>query len=241
MKRLRRNHVKEILPVQPMKIKVDLMLMKVRDSHDKREIFESVIALFMEWKDPRMKWNPEFYDNVTIVTFLPFQIWTPDIAMLNSADHHYAVTRDEDFLIRLSPDGTLRYIPSGPSRSWCELGLVAFPFDIQICTFEFESWSLTTDHLIFDNNSNIYIDVFFDSPQWQLCSSQSFVYNHRYNTLNDPFYFARVRFEIVVRRKSMFYIINLILPCTLYSFVQSMIFMQPLRGLVLIFLLTTPR
>ena len=126
-----RNYRKEIVPKKPTTIKLDLLLIKVKSTNEREGIFETVVALFIEWKDHRLRWNPILYDNTTVMAFDSDRIWLPDIAMTNSADHLYSISKDTRFVVRVNNDGTMKFVPTGTVRTWCDLHLITFPFDIQ--------------------------------------------------------------------------------------------------------------
>jgi hypothetical protein len=47
-------------------------------------IFINLIKIYSikEWRDYRLKWNPEFYDNICIMYIPSEELWLPDIALV---------------------------------------------------------------------------------------------------------------------------------------------------------------
>ena len=62
-------------------------------------------------------------------------VWLPDVALTNSADHLYSISRDFRFVVRVTSNGQLKYVPTGTARTWCSLRLLTFPFDLQTVRF----------------------------------------------------------------------------------------------------------
>ena len=93
------------------------------------------------------------------------------------------------------------------------------------CSFDFESWTMNSYSLILDKNSTSLVDSYFSSPQWHLCRHRSVIYDHFYEITGD--YFTRATFQYVMRRKSTFYVINLIFPCATLSIIQMLVFIIP--------------
>ena len=131
------DYHKELVPLRPTIIKLDLLLLKVKSTIEKEGIFESVVALFMEWRDHRMTWNPKTYENVSVLAFDSDRVWLPDIAMTNSADHLYSISKDTRFVVRVTNDGIMKFVPTGTARTWCDLKLLTFPFDVQTVSLLF--------------------------------------------------------------------------------------------------------
>ena len=48
---------------------------------EKEGVFESVIALMIEWHDKRMTWDPSEFQNLTFISLATEQVWLPDIAV----------------------------------------------------------------------------------------------------------------------------------------------------------------
>ena len=78
--------------------------------------------------------------------------------MTNSADHLYSISKDTRFVVRVSHEGDMKFVPTGTARTWCHLKLLTFPFDIQTCSLEFESWSLDSSTMTFNTSAEALVD-----------------------------------------------------------------------------------
>ena len=150
-------------------------------------------------------------------------VWLPDIAMVNSADHLYAISKDISFVVRVNYDGSMKFVPTGTARTWCDLDLVNFPFDIQTCSYNFESWALDSSLMTFNMSSQAMIDDDFDSPEWHLCRYEAWIYHHSYDFSGETF--TRLRFDFTFQRKPHFYMISLVFPCFILSTIQLLVFL----------------
>ena len=88
----------------------------------------------------------------------------------------------------------------------------------------------------FNSSGKLMVDPSFGSSQWHLCNYTSTVcltvsfslpffhafyiklYNHTYEFTGETF--ARIRFDFTVRRKSTFYMLNIVFPCSTLSMIQ---------------------
>ena len=75
------NYDKELMPSRPVVVSLDVLLLKVKTTSEREGIFESVVALFIEWHDYRMTWDPYLHGNVTVLAFDSEKVWLPDIAV----------------------------------------------------------------------------------------------------------------------------------------------------------------
>ena len=89
---------------------------------------------------------------------------------------------------------------------------------------------MNSKSLVFNSTSQIMVDPSYKSLQFTLCGYQTTVYDYYYDLTDE--HFSRLRFDFDVRRKSSFYVINLIFPIATLSFIEPLIFFIPLRGLL---------
>ena len=75
------NYNKEIMPERPVVVSLELLLIKVKSTIEKEGIFECVVALFIEWQDKRLTWDPTEFNDTSVLAFDPHQVWLPDIAV----------------------------------------------------------------------------------------------------------------------------------------------------------------
>lgn len=96
-------------------------------------------VLHLSWYDVNLRWNSSEYDGQDEVRIPPHRIWKPDILMENSADEGFDGTYAT--LVTVSPNGKCSYSPPGIFKSFCNVDAFWFPFDTEVCTLRFKSWS----------------------------------------------------------------------------------------------------
>ena len=63
-----------------------------------------------KWKDLRLTWNPEYFDNITTLFINRAQLWTPsDVTVYNSVDKVKQIMNE---IIIVSHDGSMLMVPS---------------------------------------------------------------------------------------------------------------------------------
>ncbi len=72
----------------------------------------------LTWNDPNLSWNPDLFDNVTLMHFGAEEIWRPDILLYNNADEanveHYGKTH-----LLVDKDGEVLWVPPGHFKAYC--------------------------------------------------------------------------------------------------------------------------
>ncbi|MGH0157975.1 UNVERIFIED_CONTAM: hypothetical protein FKN15_061094, partial [Acipenser sinensis] len=107
--------------------------------------------------------------------------------------------------------------------SACKIEVKHFPFDQQNCTLKFRSW--TYDHTEIDlvlKNEVASMDDFTPSGEWDIVALPG----RRIVNPLDPTY-VDVTYDFIIKRKPLFYTINLIIPCVLITSLAILVFYLP--------------
>lgn len=131
------------------------------------------------------------------------------------------------FRVRISSEGVVDWAPGGRFAVSCELDITLFPFDKQQCHVTLSNWMYTGNEILLMNNSDlINLEYFTPDGEWTIAStaaSNSFIVIQQGN-------FSSVDFVINLKRKPMFYTMNVVTPCILMSFLALLIFWLPVES-----------
>lgn len=114
----------------------------------------------------------------------------------------------------------IKYFYNGRHTIGCIFNMRFFPFDTQNCTFTFGSWcqdgsmlrySLETDHVTTEYHQ--------PSDTWTLVSFQMMAQESKFDCCQYPF--VTVQAHYVIKRKSLYYAFNLILPTLVINILSS--------------------
>uniref|UniRef100_A0A674N0N8 Cholinergic receptor, nicotinic, beta 5b n=1 Tax=Takifugu rubripes TaxID=31033 RepID=A0A674N0N8_TAKRU len=173
------------------------------------------------WHDYRLMWNPEEYEGIKKIRLPTQHIWLPDIVLYNNADGTYEVSYYSNAVI--SNNGEVNWLPPAIYKSACKIEVRDFPFDQQNCTLQFRSW--TYDHteidliLVSDYASR---DDFKPSGEWDIVSLPG-----RKNEDPNDIRYLDITYDFIIKRKPLFYTINLIIPCILITSLAILVFYLP--------------
>ncbi|BHF69032.1 hypothetical protein SprV_0301207300 [Sparganum proliferum] len=122
-----------------LQIEYGLQLIQVLDIDENKQILRSNCWSMYRWNDSLLQWDPSEYGNVTEIRLFPQLIWTPDIQLYNFADERTVEHRIARVVVQST--GETLWVPQALFKSACQVGITFFPFDTQICTLEFGSWT----------------------------------------------------------------------------------------------------
>uniref|UniRef100_A0A8K9WPR6 Cholinergic receptor, nicotinic, beta 5b n=1 Tax=Oncorhynchus mykiss TaxID=8022 RepID=A0A8K9WPR6_ONCMY len=186
-----------------------------------KQIMTTNCWLTQVWNDYRLVWDPEEYEGIKKVRLPSQHIWLPDIVLYNNADGNYEVSFYSNALV--SNNGEVYWLPPAIYKSACKIEVRDFPFDQQNCTLKFRSW--TYDHteidliLLSDFASR---DDFKPSGEWDIVSLPG-----RKNEDPSDITYLDITYDFIIKRKPLFYTINLIIPCVLITSLAILVFYLP--------------
>uniref|UniRef100_A0A0R3RFY1 Acetylcholine receptor subunit alpha-type unc-63 n=1 Tax=Elaeophora elaphi TaxID=1147741 RepID=A0A0R3RFY1_9BILA len=234
-------------------VRFKLKLSQLLDVHEKNQIMTTNVWLQHTWTDVKLRWNPEEYGGVNVLYVPSDMIWIPDIVLYNNADGNYQVSLLTK--AKLSPNGTVEWAPPAIYKSMCQINVEWFPFDEQTCEMKFGSWTygglevdlkhrdsdterkvkeitvgVDGEHVetVWVVDKGIDLSDYYPSVEWDILGVSSKRHEIRYSCCESPF--IDLTYEIHLRRKTLFYTVNLIFPIVGISFLTALVFYLPSDG-----------
>ncbi|XP_056142435.1 neuronal acetylcholine receptor subunit alpha-7-like [Lampris incognitus] len=206
----------------PLTVRFSFTLMQVMDVDEKNQILTTNAWLQMQWYDHYLQWNQSEYPGVKNLRFTPDQVWTPDILLYNSAHDKFDATFKTNVLVNSS--GFCEYLPPGIFISTCNVDVRWFPFDIQRCELKFGSW--TFDGWLLDiQMKEADVSGYMPNGEWDLLEVPGGRNEVFYDCCAEPY--PDVTFVVTLRRRTLFYALNLLIPCVLLSSMTLLVFLLP--------------
>ncbi|XP_037953579.1 acetylcholine receptor subunit alpha-like 2 [Teleopsis dalmanni] len=215
-------------------VKLGLRLSQLIDLNLKDQILTTNVWLEHEWQDHKFKWDPSEYGGVTELYVPSEHIWLPDIVLYNNADGEYVVTTMTKAILHYT--GKVVWTPPAIFKSSCEIDVRYFPFDQQTCFMKFGSWTYDGDQIDLkhinqkndkDNKVEVGIDLreYYPSVEWDILGVPAERHEKFYPCCAEPY--PDIFFNITLRRKTLFYTVNLIIPCVGISYLSVLVFYLP--------------
>ncbi|XP_062849142.1 neuronal acetylcholine receptor subunit alpha-7 [Trichomycterus rosablanca] len=203
-------------------VHLSFSLMQIMDVDEKNQVLTTNIWLHLYWVDYYLQWNMSDYPGVTNVRFPDSLIWRPDILLYNSADERFDATFHTNVLVNSS--GHCQYLPPGIFKSTCYIDVRWFPFDVQRCDLKFGSWTYggwSLDLQMLEADITGYIA----NGEWDLVEVPGRRNERFYDCCKEPY--PDVTFTVVMRRRTLYYGLNLLVPCVLISTLALLVFLLP--------------
>ncbi|XP_037092479.1 acetylcholine receptor subunit beta-type acr-2-like [Pollicipes pollicipes] len=183
----------------------------------------------MNWRDPRLAWQPSDHGDVYVVMMTSQQIWLPDIVLINGVSH-----LEPTFMhvpVPVSSHGSVVWVTPSTFRVRCLNELASWPYDQQNCTIILSSWSLDTDsHQVepaaYDGKLVTAGDMIQTESHWKAVDVKGYLVNGTYSAAADTTW-HELFIELHVARVSMLYAVSFILPCVALAIHILVVFWLP--------------
>ena len=108
--------------------------------------------------------------------------------------------------------GNVFWPPPAKLRSSCKIDITYFPFDDQKCKMKFGSWTYDGFQVDVTNRSTtVDLSNYVFSGEWELLKIYGIRNEMRYQCCDEPY--PDVTFTIQMRRRTLYYLFNIIFPC----------------------------
>lgn len=145
---------------------------------------------------------------------------------LFSADTRLDERRDALCIVNYT--GYIQWVPQGIYMSTCDVDVYSFPFDKQVCTLKFGSWTYDGTKLDFDFHGEEKMnpdDYFVPNKAWTVLETPGKRNVHTYACCLETY--IDLTYTVVFRRTATFYSYILILPCVLLTSLTLVLFWIP--------------
>lgn len=220
---------KVVRPVSHFKDKVvvtvGLQLIQLISVDEVNQIVTSNVRLRQQWIDVNLQWNPDDYGGIKKIRVPSTDIWKPDLVLYNNADGDFAIIHETKVL--LEHNGMITWNPPAIFKSYCEIVVLHFPFDLQNCSMKLGTWTYDGTLVVINPDSDRPdLSNFMESGEWVLKDYRSWKHWVYYTCCPETPYLD-ITYHFLMLRLPLYFIVNVIIPCMLFSFLTGLVFYLP--------------
>ncbi|KAK5908869.1 hypothetical protein CgunFtcFv8_016890 [Champsocephalus gunnari] len=206
-------------------VTVGLQLIQLISVDEVNQIVTSNVRLKQRWLDVNLKWNPADYGGIRKIRVPSADIWKPDLVLYNNADGDFAIIQFTKVL--LEHTGIIIWNPPAIFKSYCEIIVLHFPFDLQNCSMKLGTWTYDGLLVVINQDSDRPdLSNFMESGEWVLKDYRSWKHWVYYTCCPDTPYLD-ITYHFLMLRLPLYFIVNVIIPCMLFSFLTGLVFYLP--------------
>lgn len=179
--------------------------------------------LTVKWQDDRLTWTPASYGDIDMIFTAPSKIWKPEIIVENSVAGMEIIGPD-NMLFQIKSSGEVRWDPPGLYDVHCEMDVTYFPFDYQTCYLQVTSWVYDTNKVNLTRATDyVNTEDYNENGEWVLYSNSV----TETSRTEEGETFSTVNFALTLKRRSGYYLSQIIFPILVISFLTNITFLLP--------------
>ncbi|KAL5006859.1 hypothetical protein ScPMuIL_015665 [Solemya velum] len=211
---------------QALNVTFSVALAQIIDVDERNQIITTNCWLNQNWLDYKLVWDPRKFGNITNIRLPYDEVWKPDILLYNNADVSSSLSAVSTNVI-VTNGGNVTWLSMWIFKSSCSIDVKYFPFDVQNCSLDFASWTYESFEVNLVKNADTGdTSNYVDSSEWELLNFQQKRQLVEFSCCPDnPYVF--INYFIVIKRRPLFYIFNMMMPCVLITLVALLGFYMP--------------
>ena len=194
--------------------------MSILEVNDVQQTVKISLYLQLAWRDYALTWNISDHNGVNRIQLDSESIWKPHLYVANSMDLKNLMA--ETKIISLNSNGTVEADIPVLLETTCPMDLTRYPFDAQTCTIKIVSYSALKWEIYEQNYDESLAESLAFSTEWHLTDVST-----RFFSLKGEMHPEVV---LLLRRKTTFYTVCLVLPMVLTSYMNALVFLVPLQS-----------
>ncbi|XP_053310972.1 neuronal acetylcholine receptor subunit alpha-9 [Spea bombifrons] len=207
-----------------LNVTLQITLSQIKDVDERNQILTAYLWVRLSWYDAYLKWDRDEYDGLDSIRIPSNMVWRPDIVLYNKADDEFSEPVNTNVVLRY--DGKITWDSPAITKSSCVVDVSYFPFDDQQCNLTFGSWTYNGNQVDIINALDTGdLSDFVENVEWEMQGMPAVKNVITYGCCSEPY--PDVTFTLILKRRSSFYIFNLLIPCLMISFLAPLGFYLP--------------
>ena len=207
---------------QVLQVVIDVGILQLIDVDEKNGMVDGFYYMYIQWTDEKLSWNPAHYEDIDLIVPPEESIWAPNIGLNNDVDPALSKSSMTTSFLQLLHTGMVRHSRVVNYRSSCLMSLKYFPFDVQNCTLSFISfYYVGSDLNLTALEAQPSKSIQYENSEFEMLSITS-------SREINPFHgMITLHYHFLFKRRPAFYLLSMILPCTMITLVAMLAFCIP--------------
>lgn len=224
------NSVRPVIDANTvLKVTFSLKLNQIIDLDERHQVLTTNVFIDQAWRDENLRWEPANYSQIRSIRVPSKRVWLPDTFIYNNADDGSTGFMQGTYVL-LNHDGIVVWPVPVKLKSSCKVDITYFPFDDQECILRFGSWIYSGSWIDYrslrnDTESPVDLTTYVNNSEWDLLSVTLKKNIRTHSCCDDPH--PDITYVLHIRRKTFYYIFNIIVPCVMLSALTLLTFWLP--------------
>ncbi|XP_037666369.1 acetylcholine receptor subunit epsilon [Choloepus didactylus] len=222
-------------PEDIVTVSLKVTLTNLISLNEKDETLTTSVWIGIDWQDYRLNYSKADFGGIGTLRVPSERVWLPEIVLENNIDGQFGVAYEANVLVL--EGGSVSWLPPAIYRSTCAVEVTYFPYDWQNCSLVFRSQTYNAEEVEFIfavdddgetiNNIEIDTEAYTENGEWAIDFCPGVIQE---GDSADGRKYTDVIYTLIIRRKPLFYVINIIVPCVLISGLVLLAYFLPAQA-----------
>ncbi|KAK7493823.1 hypothetical protein BaRGS_00014964 [Batillaria attramentaria] len=204
----------------PVNVSISTFVFHIAGLDMRQQQLTFTVWFLVTYTDRSLSWDLNLYP-VDAVFVNQDEIWIPRIFVFNSVVAMDQLIK-QNLQVVVNSDGNVVWTPGDTITITCSVDIRLFPFDTQSCSIIIGPLGYATHQV---NCVDARLDAIDKTAEWDVVDKSSSVVT--YNSGNSTVWY--IDNKMTLRRKWLFYALNVLLPVLLVSGLNSVVFALPVQ------------
>lgn len=205
-------------------IQIGISLMSLNNFEVLSGQIDATMVFGLWWQDERLSWDPATVAGVTSMVVFPEDIWKPQLIIRQSSNKIQDIC-NASLMLRVDSSGQIIWNPGHVLQVSCSIDVEYFPFDIQKCSLTISPYAYTSTEVhLFVEQVLLDTTLLSDNSQWEVLPSPITNETLAIAQIQTP---SGIKLELILKRKSAFFIVYLLVPILVLAFINNLVFSMP--------------
>ncbi|KAL4234598.1 hypothetical protein ACF0H5_006239 [Mactra antiquata] len=196
-------------------------IISIVDVNEKQQSLTTSIAFRISWICETIRWNSSMYGGINVVHVEPSNIWTPDLAYMNANGKNGVSIHAAILKVAIYSNGFAHFLIGELLQSTCTIDITKYPFDTQVCPVIIGKLYYDDSMMMILTNSNkVSMNIYEENGEWALIDTH--IENKELDDAS-----TNVQFTFYLKRRTLYYCLNIYLPLMLLSAMNILSFKLP--------------
>ncbi|XP_060599324.1 neuronal acetylcholine receptor subunit alpha-6-like [Ruditapes philippinarum] len=188
---------------------------------EKNQVLTSTFAMQLSWKYETFTWNSSEFGEADSFIISAGSVWTPDVTYQNAFRENIGVYKSKESKVTIKYEGMAVWNTGANLQTGCNVDIRKYPFDTQICTILLGKMTyLDVQESLRTVTNKMMIKMTEENNEWIIVDT-----NIKYLTRRP--YLTYIEIQIILERRYIFYVLNVIIPVVMLSMMNVFTFKLP--------------
>ena len=180
--------------------------------------------LTLKWRDELLQWQRDDYGGLSRIRAFENEIWTPEVLQIANIEKSSLFSS-----VWLNDDGRVGMVVVGELIGFCDVDILYFPVDEQLCAF-----SLIVPHT---EASDLKLSLIADTiettelikhGEWNIVESKGYPFMYKEPDIDIEV--GGLQYQLKLKRRPMFILIHTTAPLFLLALLNMVIYVVPIQS-----------